>query len=72
MISCLRLDDEWCEHPEEVHSSNADMPDAQYVLGILCRGCWEERGYEPIGPSLHKYNPHLLTEAGWLPLKGAA
>ncbi len=67
-VSCRRPDGQWCNHPEAQHESNAELGNYQYMLGVLCRGCWKERGYEGIGPSLHKYNPHILTEAGWLPI----
>jgi hypothetical protein len=59
--SCIKPDGEHCEHPPEKHIEPHPIRG-----GYWCPGCWD--GKSLIGPECHKYNPHILTMAGWLPV----
>jgi hypothetical protein len=63
---CIRPDGKPCGHAEKRHLKERHpfMTDRSWG----CVECWRESGSEIVGPYIHDYSPHVLTEAGWLPV----
>lgn len=68
---CRRPDARDCVHPRERHLTSAHNPYAP-DRNWGCVGCWLDDGSPILGPYVHDYNPHTLTEAGWLPIEADA